>query len=119
MRELLNEKSNSIEVNGTTGTNGIAHDTSEVELQNGEYSADDEEILSEEPPKEISEDDQPSLVVRPSVTPTPPTKETKRISTRSASKTSSIAKAKASLLEVRQRFTGKLYIFSMFQCVLN
>ena len=104
MRELVSENSNvAVEVNGTSTTNGH-HDTSEIELQNGEYSADDEEVLDGVAPKDNSEDDQPSLEVRPSVTPTPPTK---RISTRSASKTSSIAKAKASLLEVRQRFTGK------------
>ena len=106
MRELISENSNGVELNGTTATNG-QHDTSEIELQNGEYSADDEEVLDGVAQKDNSEDDQPSLEVRPSVTPTPPTKEAKRISTRSASKTSSIAKAKASLLEVRQRFTGK------------
>ena len=106
MRELISENSNGVELNRTTATNGH-NDTSEIELQNGEYSADDEEVLDGVAQKDNSEDDQPSLEVRPSVTPTPPTKEAKRISTRSASKTSSIAKAKASLLEVRQRFTGK------------
>jgi hypothetical protein len=103
MRELISDV---VEVNGSSATNGH-HDTSEIELQNGEFSADDEEVLDGVARKDNLEDEQPSLDVRPSVTPTPPTKDTKRISNRSASKTSSIAKAKASLLEVRQRFTGK------------
>lgn len=102
MRELISDV---VEVNGSSATNGH-HDTSEIELQNGEFSADDEEVLDGVARKDNLEDEQPSLDVRPSVTPTPPTKDTKRISNRSASKTSSIAKAKASLLEVRQRFTG-------------
>jgi hypothetical protein len=108
MRELMNEKSNvPIEVNGTQQTNGIVPDAIDGELQNGEYSADDDELFDESPQKEISEDDQPSLTVRPSVTPTPPAKETrKRVSNRSASRTSSIAKAKSALTDMRQRFTG-------------
>lgn len=108
MRELMNEKANvTIEANGIKQTNGITHDTIDGELQNGEYSADDEELLDKAPPKENSEDEQPSLQVRPSVTPTPPGKETKNsVSNRSASRTSSIAKAKAAISDVRQRFTG-------------
>lgn len=105
MRELTNEKLDIVvEANGTTQTNGISNDNNEGELQNGEFSADDEELVDEVPQKEILEDDQPSLLVRPSVTPTKESK--KRVSARSASKTSSIAKAKAALSEVRQRFTG-------------
>ena len=107
MRELMNENAGvAIEVNGTQQTNGIVHDTIDGELQNGEYSADDDELL-DEPPQNNSEDDQPSLTVRPSVTPTPPAKETKkRVSNRSASRTSSITKAKAALTDMRQRITG-------------
>ena len=92
-------------VHGTHETNG--HGATEEDLQNGEYSADDDELLDGMAQKDDSEDDQPSVTVRPSVTPTPVTNESRRrISNRSASKTSSIAKAKAALTEVRQRFTG-------------
>ena len=104
MRELLNEKSNGeTHLIENLTTNGISHDG---ELQNGEYSADDEEVLDTAQGKDNSEDEQPSLVIRPSVTPTPTNNEGKRISTRSASKSSSISKAKAALSEVRQRFSG-------------
>ena len=108
MRECRNEKSNGTECNGASITNGFSHNSGEGELQNGEYSAD-EEILDPVQPKEHSEDEQPSLMTRPSVTPTPGS-EGKRISTRSASKTSSISKAKAALTEVRQRFSGILLV---------
>ena len=106
MRETCNEETNGdTNITGASITNGNSHDE---DLQNGEYSADDEEILDPVQQKENSEDEQPSLVTRPSVTPTPPNTEAKRISTRSASKTSSIAQAKAALSEVRQRFSGRL-----------
>ena len=105
MREARTEETNGeTELIGASITNGNSHDG---ELQNGDFSADDEEILDPVQQKENSEDEQPSLVTRPSVTPTPPNTETKRISTRSASKTSSIAQAKAALSEVRQRFSGR------------
>ena len=103
MREARTEETNGEpDLIGASITNGNSHYD---ELQNGEYSADDEEIL-EPVQKENSEDEQPSLVTRPSVTPTPSNTDAKRISTRSASKTSSIVQAKAALSEVRQRFSG-------------
>ena len=76
----------------------------DTELQNGEYSAD-EEIIDEAPQQDKSEDDQPSLVTNSSVTPAP--MDIKRISTRSASKNSPIANAKAIISDVRHRFSGK------------
>ena len=104
MREFRNEKTNGKESIEASVTNGISHNSCDGELQNGEYSAD-EEIPDQVQQKEHSEDEQPSLETRPSVTPTSD-KDGKRISTRSASKTSSISKAKAALSEVRQRFSG-------------
>ena len=76
----------------------------DTELQNGEYSAD-EEIIDEAPQQDKTEDDQPSLVTNSSVTPAP--MDIKRISTRSASKNSPIANAKAIISDVRHRFSGK------------
>ena len=76
----------------------------DTELQNGEYSAD-EEIIDEAPQQDKSEDDQPSLVTNSSETPAP--MDIKRISTRSASKNSPIANAKAIISDVRHRFSGK------------
>ena len=75
----------------------------DTELQNGEYSADEEII--DEAPQDKSEDDQPSLVTNSSETPAPI--DIKRISTRSASKNSPIANAKAIISDVRHRFSGK------------
>lgn len=92
--------------NVTVETNGIHDDMVDGDgLQNGDYSADDEEMFDVSAPKEDkSEDEQPSLLVRPSVTPTPPEKT--RGSTRSASRTSTLAKTRTALADIRQRFTG-------------
>ena len=89
-----------------------AQDTSNVddtELQNGEYSAD-EEIIDEDPQQDKSDDDQPSLVTNSSETPAPI--DIKRISTRSASKNSPIANAKAIISDVRHRFSGKKQFYN-------
>ena len=76
----------------------------DTELENGEYSAD-EEIIDEAPQQDKSEDDQPSLVTNSSEATAPI--DIKRISTRSASKNSPIANAKAIISDVRHRFSGK------------
>ena len=97
--------------NGTVETNGIHDDVVDGDgLQNAEYSADDEEIFDVSAPMEDKSEDeeQPSLIVRKSVTPIPATRT--RISTRSASKRSSppspLAKTKSAIADLRQRFTG-------------
>ena len=97
--------------NGTVESNGIHDDAVDGDgLQDAEFSAD-EEIFDVSAPKEDQSEDeeQPSLIVRQSVTPTPPGRT--RISNRSASKRSSppssLAKTKSALADIRQRFTGK------------
>ena len=89
-----------------------AQDTSNVddtELQNGEYSAD-EEIIDEDPQQDKSDDDQPSLVTNSCETAAPT--DIKRISTQSASKNSPIANAKAIISDVRHRFSGKKQFYN-------